>query len=137
MTESVQPPDGTAPRPPPGLFESLRAMLATGVELVQTRLELIVIELEEEMHGVAITLLWSIVGIFAGGLTVLMLALTIVIAFWEGHRLLAASLVTLLFASLTAGAVYVVRRRLALRPRLLSASLGELRRDASSLRRRS
>jgi uncharacterized membrane protein YqjE len=122
--------------PPPGLFESLRSMLATSIELVQTRLELIVVELEEEMHRLAVTLLWSIVGILAGGLTVLLLAVTIVIAFWDGHRLLAASLVTVVFALITATAVYVVRQRGAQRPGLLAATLAELRRDARGLRRR-
>lgn len=111
-------------------------MLATSIELVQTRLELIVVELEEEMHRLAVTLLWSIVGILAGGLTVLLLAVTIVIAFWDGHRLLAASLVTVVFALITATAVYVVRQRGAQRPGLLAATLAELRRDARGLRRR-
>jgi uncharacterized membrane protein YqjE len=112
-------------------------MLATSIELVQNRLELIVVELEEEIHRLAVTLLWSIVGILAGGLTALLLALTIVIAFWDTHRLLAASLVTAAFALLTAAAVYVVRQRSAQRPGLLAATLTELQRDARSLRRRS
>ncbi len=122
--------------PPPGLFESLRSMLATSIELVQNRLELVVVELEEEIHRLAVTLLWSIVGILAGGLTALLLALTIVIAFWDTHRLLAASLVTAVFALLTGAALYVVRQRSAQRPGLLAATLTELRRDARSLRRR-
>jgi uncharacterized membrane protein YqjE len=87
------------------------------------------------MHRVALTLLWSVVGVLAGGLTVLLFALTIVIAFWDSHRLLAACLVTALFAVLTAIAVWIVRRQGTLRSGLLAATLGELRRDAASLRR--
>ncbi len=129
---TAEPPPQEAPAP--GLFESLRTFLATFVELLQTRLELVVIELEEEMHRVALTLLWSVVGVLAGGLTLLLLAVTIVIAFWDSHRLLAACLVTALFALLTATAAWIVRRQLTLRPRLLEATLGELRRDAAGLR---
>ncbi len=132
-TPDEEPPQ--EPEKPPGLFESLRSFLGTFVELLQTRLELVVIELEEEMHRVALTLLWSVVGVLAGGLTVLLFALTIVIAFWDSHRLLAACLVTALFAVLTAIAVWIVRRQGTLRSGLLAATLGELRRDAASLRR--
>jgi uncharacterized membrane protein YqjE len=77
--------------------------------------------------------LWAIVGVFCGGLAVLMIALTIVIAFWDGHRLLAAGLVALLFALLAIAAGLVVRYRLRTRPRFLSATIGELERDARAL----
>lgn len=116
-----------------GLFDSLRAMLATLVALTHTRLELLSVELEQEVDRLAGTLLWAILGIFCAGLAVLMIALTIVIAFWDGHRLLAAALVALLFASLAITASLVVRHRLRTRPRFLSATIGELERDARAL----
>jgi uncharacterized membrane protein YqjE len=116
-----------------GLFDSLRAMLATLVTLAHTRLELLTVELEQEVERVVSTLLWAILGIFCGGLAVLMIALTIVIAFWDGHRLLAAGLVSLLFAGLAVAASLVVRHRLRTRPRFLSATIGELERDARAL----
>lgn len=118
-----------------GLFDSLRAMLATLVALTHTRLELLSVELEQEVDRLAGTLLWAILGIFCAGLAVLMIALTIVIAFWDGHRLLAAALVALLFASLAITASLVVRHRLRTRPRFLSATIGELERDARALER--
>ena len=118
-----------------GLFDSLRAMLATLVALTHTRLELLSVELEQEVDRLAGTLLWAILGIFCAGLAVLMIALTIVIAFWDGHRLLAAALVALLFASLAIVASLVVRHRLRTRPRFLSATIGELERDARALER--
>ncbi len=118
-----------------GLFDSLRAMLATLVALTHTRLELLSVELEQEADRLSGTLLWAILGIFCAGLAVLMIALTIVIAFWDGHRLLAAALVALLFASLAIAASLVVRHRLRTRPRFLSATIGELERDAQALER--
>jgi uncharacterized membrane protein YqjE len=116
-----------------GLFDSMRAMLATLVALAQTRLELLAVELEQESERLVGTLLWAIVGLFCGGLAVLMMALTIVIMFWDGHRLLAAGLVALLFAGLAIAAGLVVRHRLRTRPRFLSATIGELERDARAL----
>jgi uncharacterized membrane protein YqjE len=116
-----------------GLFASLRRMLATLITLVQTRLELVSVEIEEQIEHAAAVLLWSIAAIFFASLTVLLLALTIVIAFWDEHRLLAASLVTASFALTAALAALVVRRRLRTRPRFLAATVGELERDAEQL----
>lgn len=108
-------------------------MLATLVGLTHTRLELLTVELEQEGERLAGTLLWAILGISCGGLALLMIALTIVIAFWDGHRLLAAGLVALLFAGLAIAASLIARNRLRARPRFLSATIGELERDARAL----
>ncbi len=116
-----------------GLFASLRRMLATLVALVQTRLELVSVEIEEQIEHAASVLLWSIAAIFFASLTVLLLSLTIVIAFWDGHRLLAAGLVTASFGLFAVIAALVVRHRLRTRPRFLSATVAELGRDAAEL----
>ena len=123
----------SAAPPESGLFASLRQTLATLIALGRTRLELVSVEIEEQIEFAAGVLLWSIAAIFFGSLAVLVLALTIVIAFWDTHRLLVAGLVTGVLAAIAAIAVLVVRARIARRPRLLSATLGELKRDAASL----
>ncbi len=63
----------------------------------------------------------------------LMLTLTILIVFWDTHRLLAAGLITAFFAILATIAGLVVRHRLQGRTRLLAATIAELRRDAATL----
>lgn len=122
-----------APSPETGLFASLRRTFATLIELGRTRLELVSVEIEEQIEFAAGVLLWSIAAVFFGSLAVLLLALTIVIAFWDTHRLLVAGLVTGAFAAIALTAVLLVRARIARRPRFLAATLGELKRDASSL----
>lgn len=117
-----------------GLIASLRRALATLLTLVHTRLELAAVELEQQIEHAAGVLLWSIAAIFFGGLSVLVLALTIVIAFWDEHRLLAASLVTLGLALASLIATLVVRARLRNRPRFLAATAAELRADSAALR---
>lgn len=108
-------------------------MLATALQLLQTRLELFTTELEEEMHRVATLLLWSIIAIFFGGLFVLMLAITIVIAFWDQHRLAAAIIMTGIFAIVVLVSGLIVRAKMRAHTRLLSLTLEELRRDHASL----
>lgn len=119
--------------PEAGLFASLKRMLATLLEIGSTRLELVSVEIQEQIEYAAGVLLWGVTAIFFGSLTVLLLALTIVIAFWDGHRLLAAGLVTAAFALIAAAAAFVVRTRIARRPRFLAATAGELKRDAEAL----
>jgi uncharacterized membrane protein YqjE len=118
----------------PGLFVSLRRILATVLELASTRLELVSVEIQEQIEYAANLLLWGMVAIFFGSLTVLLLALTVVIAFWDGHRLLAAGLMTGVFAAIALIAASVVYSRLQRRPRFLGATSRELQRDAEALR---
>lgn len=116
-----------------GLFASVRDALATALAIAQTRLELFTTELEEEVHRVAEILLWTFVVIFFAGITVLMLAFVVVIAYWEEHRLLAASLTALLFLVITAAGLLVVRSKIRSRPKLLQSTLEELRQDREVL----
>jgi len=119
--------------PETGLFASLRRMLATLIALIQTRLELVGVEIEEQVAHAASVLLWSITAIFFASLSVLLLALTIVIAFWDQHRLLAAALVTASFVLTALIAALVARHRLHTRPRLLATLAREFERDAAAL----
>jgi uncharacterized membrane protein YqjE len=117
----------------PGIFESGRALLGTLVQLLHTRVELFTTELEEEMHRIARLLLWAAVAIFCGGLFVLMVSLTVVIAFWDDHRLLVAGILSGVYLAVVLFAVLKLREALANRPRLLAASREELRRDRDAL----
>jgi uncharacterized membrane protein YqjE len=119
---------------PAGIFVSLRRMLANVLELGSTRLQLVSVEIQEQIEYAANLLLWGMVAIFFGSLTVLLLALTVVIAFWDGHRLLAAGLMTGLFAAIALIAASVVSSRLQRRPHFLEATTRELQRDAQALR---
>ncbi len=116
-----------------GLFASLRQMLANLLALAQVRVELLTTELSAEVQRAVGVVVWAFVALFFGGLTVLMLALTVIIAVWDEHRLLAAGLFCALFLAVTVVAGYVVRGRLRSRSRLLGATLDELRRDREAL----
>ena len=116
-----------------GMMDSLRRMLSSLIELVHTRAELLTTEVEEEIHRAAGLLLWALVAVVSGGFAVMMLSATVIIAFWDGYRLLAACLVTLLFTVILVTALLTLRARLKARPPLLAESLAELRRDREAL----
>jgi uncharacterized membrane protein YqjE len=133
MTADAGDDGGRGPRRASGLFASVRDVLATALAIVHTRLELLTTEIEEELHRVAEILLWTFVVIFFGGITVLMLAFVVVVAYWEEHRLLAASLTAGLFVLVTVVALLVVRAKARSRPKLLASTIDEIRRDREAL----
>lgn len=116
-----------------GLLESVRRMLATLLTMAQTRLELVTTEISEELNSIALILLWSLVAIFFAGLAVLALGALVVIALWDSYRLWAAGGVVIVFAVIAAFSLWRVRSTIASRPRLLSATIAELRRDSEAL----
>jgi len=129
-------PQGERPSRPAGLMDSAKRMLATLIALIHTRVELFTTEIEEEIHRAASILLWAVVALYFGSLTVLMIAFTVVIIFWDDHRVLAAALVTATFLVMTLIFGLLARARLKAKSRFMAASLEELKRDRESLDRK-
>jgi uncharacterized membrane protein YqjE len=120
---------------PQGLLASLRSMFATMLAVVHTRVELFTTEVEEEIQRAARILVWALIALFFGSLTVMFLAVLVLIVFWDDYRVLAASLITAAFLLLTITFGVLARARLRAKPRFLAASIEELKRDRSALER--
>ena len=116
-----------------GLFGSLRSTFGHLLELVLTRLELASVEIEARLQNALQLMFWSVVAFFSAALALLMLTLTLLIVFWDTHRLLAAGAITAFFAVLAIAAILVVRYRLRTRTLLLAATFNELKRDVAEL----
>jgi uncharacterized membrane protein YqjE len=117
-----------------GLFSSISRLLATLVAIVQTRVQLLTTEIQEEVHRAASMALWALIALFTALIGILFGGLTIVFAFWDTHRLLAALLVTaglLLFAGI---AVVILLFKIQSHKRFLDATLTELAKDTEALR---
>jgi uncharacterized membrane protein YqjE len=119
-----------------GLLASVRQFAATIVAVAYTRIELITTEVEEELQRSVIILLWSILALFFGALSVLMVAVTLLVIFWDEHRTLVATLITFAFVSITVVMAFLARGYLKSKPRFMAASLEELKRDRAALERR-
>jgi uncharacterized membrane protein YqjE len=120
---------------PAGFMDSAKRMLGTIIALVHTRLELFTTEIEEEIQRAASILLWALVALFFGSLTVLMAAFLVIVIFWDDHRILAASLVTATFLIATFVFAMLARARLRAKSGFMAASLEELKRDRAALDR--
>ncbi|HEY5808182.1 MAG TPA: phage holin family protein [Povalibacter sp.] len=122
--------------PVAGLFGSLNNFIATLVAIVHTRLQLLTTELQEEVREVGAILVWSFIALFAGMLALFLGALTVIFAFWDTHRILAALLMTATFLAIAAVAGVILRRKLQAKPPMLDATLAELAKDRDQLRAR-
>lgn len=116
-----------------GLLDSVKVLAGTLLAIGQTRLELLSNDLEEERAWLTSMLIWTLVALFCAALAVVLATLLIVVIFWDSYRLLALSVMIGIFIL---GAVFAWRTLCNMtrsKPRLFSASLGELGKDREQL----
>lgn len=117
-----------------GLFESLKTLSVSLVSIVQTRLELLSTDVAEEREQLTSFLVLVLVALGCVAIGVVLLAILIVVAFWETHRLLALAGLTGLFLTAGVGLGWFAMQRVRTKPRLFEASLAELSKDRQHLR---
>ncbi len=127
---------GGTPGPAANLLKSLVQLSGTLLAAAQTRVELLTTEISEDLERGLQILLWAFVAALAGILGALLAGVTIIVYFWDTHRITAAVCVTAAFLALSVFAGLAFRKRLHEKPRLLDATRSELRRDVATLRER-
>jgi uncharacterized membrane protein YqjE len=115
------------------MLGSVRDLARILLSFAETRTRLAATELEEQSLRLFEILLWLAAAVFFLGVTLLFVAIVIVLHFWESDRLLAAGLITALFAGAGIGAALMLRARMRARPKFLAATLAELQRDTDRL----
>lgn len=117
-----------------GLFVSLRRLLATVLEIVQVRLELLGTEIELEKRRLFDGLLWGAVALLVLGLGLALLCGFVVLLFWDGYRVAAAGVMALIFLVASGLLMREARRRLHSPTGLINTSVSELKRDLAGLK---
>lgn len=113
---------------------SLRALAATSLGIVKTRLELVAIELAEEKTRLMGLLILALAGLLCLAIGLLMFSFLIVVAFWDtDHRLLSIVLVGLVYLVLGIGMLMAVRKKAIDAPIAFEGTLAELERDRELL----
>lgn len=123
----------TAPSSRPGLLTTLRGLLATLLETLRTRGELLVVELEEEKSRLLSLLLYGAAAFFFLSFGLVALAVFFTALFWDSHRLMVIGSFTTLFLTIGGVALLALRTQLQRGSVLFSASLRELSRDHAAL----
>jgi uncharacterized membrane protein YqjE len=116
----------------PGLLEILRRLGATFLGILQSRLELLVVELEEERHRIFHALLLTAAIVALGLVTLAMAAFALVVVVWIEFGVV--GLVTLIGLSLVSTLLAHWRLRVRLKNwPFLSGTLAELNKDRACL----
>ncbi|MDP1596030.1 MAG: phage holin family protein [Methylotenera sp.] len=116
-----------------GLFQSLKSLIATLVDIVHTRLELISTDLEEGRERLISLLVMAFVSLFCLCFGIVLLAILLVVVFWDTHRLLVLSSLTAVFFVAGLWLCVLAIRALKAMPRMFAASLAELSKDHQQL----
>jgi len=118
----------------PRLAASLRGFLDAGFATVQTRLELLAVEVQEEKLRLASLLFNTMLSAAFLGFGVVFLAVFLTVLLWDSHRLLVLGLGAV--ALFGAGIVTArnAAREMQRGSRLFAATLAELARDRDALR---
>ena len=115
------------------MFASVAKLLATAIGIAQTRLELLTTELQEEVHRVAEIMVYAVVALLAAGVGLFLLALVIIFAFWDTHRIAASIAVTGTVFLIAIGAALILLAKVRAKPAMLDGTLAELKKDRASL----
>lgn len=119
--------------PAGGLLASLQRLLATLLDIVQTRVAIVATEFEEERVRLRELVVFGLVALFFVSLGIVLFTLFVVMLFWETHRLYVMGGFALLYLGLGVVAGISLRHRLKSRPRLFATTLAELSKDRDQL----
>ena len=118
-----------------GLCTSVRVLATTLAALAQTRVALFGTEVEAELSRVVALLIGAMIALAFGGLALLFIALLIVGAFWEDHRIAALGAVAAGFSLVAVIAALVVRAGTKRGASLFADTVGQFEQDWKRLSR--
>lgn len=119
---------------PPGLGARISALIDGGLGMIQTRLSLIAVEVEEEGIRLGVALFNIILAALFLAFGLLALAIFLTVLLWDSHRLIAIGGVTLFFLGMAVWTARNAQGRLREGKRLFSHSVAELKADRAALR---
>ncbi len=125
--------DSSGPSGFSGFLAPLRVLADSGLELLRVRLELLGNELEEQKVRITEGLLMAMLGAMLIALAALLVCLFVLVLFWDGYRLPALGVMTLLVAGGGLWLLQAGRRRLRSGGAMFQATLAELKQDREAL----
>lgn len=119
-----------------GLIESSKRVAGTFLAILQTRLELLSNEIEEERLRLRQMLFYASIALFFFGLSIMLVTVLVVVIFWENHRLLVLGELAALYFVIGALLWNALHHAAQKRPVLFSTSISELINDRNRLAER-
>lgn len=135
MDNTGQNPTDAARHHAVGLLDSLQQLVATVLDVFQTRAEIVATEFEEERERLRELVVFGVFALFCLGFGFLLLTLFIVVLFWDSYRVYAVGGFALVYLGLGIFSALTLRQRLKTRPRLFATTLAEFAKDRERLTR--
>lgn len=124
----------TTTGPAGNLLHSVVRLGGSLLAAAETRIDLFATELKEDGERGLRLLAWALATVLTAIFGVLLAGVTVIIVFWDSHRVAAAVGVTAVFVVAAAVCALVLRQRLREKPRLLDATRSELQKDVAAIR---
>jgi uncharacterized membrane protein YqjE len=123
-----------SPQTEGGVLAAVARLFQTLRDSAANRIELFLVELQEERIRLIDALLLVAVAIVCAVMTLVMITFLVVVIFWDTHRLLVLALVTAAYAVAAVVAVVKLRSRLQ-RWQAFSATLEEFKKDRACFKK--
>jgi len=107
--------------------------MATLLEILQTRVEIVATEFEEERVRLRELVVFGFLTLFFVSVGLTLLTLFVVMLYWDTHRLVVLGGIAMLYLGLGGLAGIVLSRRLKSRSRLFATTVSELVKDQDQL----
>ena len=120
-----------------GFIHSLRSLSDGLLAMVQDRLELFAVELQEEKFRLIEIFIWISAAIFTGMMALAFASLTLVYLFWASARLAVLGGLTLFYTAALVAIIVAFRRFIAHQPRPFPATRQEIGEDRACIRNES
>lgn len=118
-----------------GLLDSLQQFAATVIDVLQTRVEIVATEFEEERERLRELVVFGFFALFFLGFGFLLLTLFVVVLFWDTYRVYAVGGFAIVYLGLGVFSAVTLRQRLRTRPRLFATTVAEFAKDRERLTR--
>lgn len=116
------------------ILAAVGRIATTLIAMVGTRLELAAVEFQEDARRLLGYLAWTLLAVFLAAGAFMLVALFVIVLFWDDYRLQAIAGMAILFAAGAGLILMKVKAGLNSQPPPLAATLAELRNDAAAIR---
>jgi|CXWL01.2.fsa_nt_gi uncharacterized membrane protein YqjE len=116
------------------ILETVGRIGGTLFAMIETRLELAALEVEEESQRVLGYFMLALLSLILFGIAMVLVSLTIIMVFWDSYRLEAALALAALFGVAGTLVMLKLKTAFATRPRMLASTVAELNKDVNFFR---
>jgi uncharacterized membrane protein YqjE len=115
------------------IAETLGRMMATLLAIIRTRVELAVVEMKEESLRLLSYLVLSLLALLCFAIAILLGTFFVIVLFWDTHRIASILITAGVHIALGVGIGLGIRSSIRHKPKLLSYTIAELRKDVDSV----